>query len=74
MVRLVGADEVAHQQRDAVFLRANARGQGRRLVDRDAQSVHSGVDMQRGAAAPFLAAQNASHSASSTRLPITGRA
>ena len=54
MVRLVGADEVAHQQRDAVFLRANARGQGRRLVDRDAQSVHSGVDMQRGAAAPFI--------------------
>ncbi len=47
MARLLGADEVAHQQCDAVLLRADARRQGRRLIGGDAQSVHAGVHVQR---------------------------
>src|SRR5262249_55612685 len=54
MIWLVCADEVAHQQRYAVFLRANARGKGRCFVDGDAQPVHASVDMQRGSATPFI--------------------
>ena len=74
MLRLLGAGEVAHQQRDAVVFGADARRQRGGLVDRDAEPVHAGVDMQRGAAAPLVGRQKASHSASSTMLPITGRA
>ena len=54
MLGLLGAGEVAHQQRDAVVFRADARRERGGLVHRNAEPVHAGVDMQRGAAAPGM--------------------
>ena len=54
VLRLFGGDEMRHQQRDAVVLGANARGERRRLVRGNAEPVHAGVDMQRRAAVPAL--------------------
>ena len=53
MVRFLGAGEVAHQQSDAVVLGADARRQGCRVVRRNAEPVHAGVDLQCRAAAPL---------------------
>ena len=44
---------MAHQQHDAVVLGADARRQRSGVVERDAEPVHAGVHMQRGAAAPL---------------------
>ena len=52
MVGRVGAGEMAHQQREAVVFGLDARRDGGRLVDREAEPVHAGIDVQRGAAAP----------------------
>ena len=56
MVRRVGAGEMAHQQREAVVFGLDARRDRRRLVEREAEPVHAGIDVQRRAAAPALAA------------------
>ena len=50
MLRRLRAGEVAHQQSDAVIFRADARRQRGGLVGGNAEPVHAGVDMQRGAA------------------------
>ena len=54
MVGDLGADEMAHQQRDAVVVRLHPRRQRGRLARGDAEAVHAGVDMQRRAAAPIV--------------------
>ena len=54
MIRLLGAGEVAHQQRDAVIFRADARRERRRFFGGNAEPVHAGVDMQRRAAVPLV--------------------
>ena len=54
MVRLLGADEMAHQQGDAVIFRANARRQGRRFIGGNTEPVHAGVDVQRRSATPLV--------------------
>ena len=43
------------KQRDAVVLGADARRERGRFVHRNAEPVHAGVDMQRGAAVPIAA-------------------
>jgi hypothetical protein len=53
MRRRLRAGEMAHQKRDAVVLRADARRQRRRFVGGDAEPVHAGVDVQRRAAVPL---------------------
>ena len=45
---------MTHQQREAVTFRLQARGDGDRLIDRDAEPVHTGIDMQGRAAAPIV--------------------
>src|SRR5215813_364991 len=54
VIRLLGVDQVAHQQRDAVGFRANARRQGCRFIGGNAKSVHTGVYMERCTAMPFI--------------------
>ena len=56
MVGNLGAGEVAQQQRDAVIFGLRARGEGCRLVRRNAEPMHAGVDLQRGAALPAMGA------------------
>ena len=54
MFGLLGAGEVAHQQRDAVIFRANTRRQRCSFIGGDAEPVHAGVDVQRRAAMPLV--------------------
>ena len=63
---------MTHQQRDAVVFLLQARRERRGFFGRHAEPVHAGIDMDRRAAAPALAATKASHSASSTMLLMTG--
>ena len=52
MIGRLGAGEMAHQQRETVIFGLQARSDGDRLVDRDTEPVHAGIDVERGAAAP----------------------
>ncbi len=54
MLRRVRTGEMAHQERDPVTGRLETRGESGGLVDRDAEPVHAGVEMERGAAGPSL--------------------
>ena len=45
---------MAHHQRETVIFGLQARGDGGRLLDRDAEPVHAGVDVEGCAAAPIL--------------------
>ena len=54
MIGDLGAGEMTHQQREAMIFRLHARSDGSRLVHRDAEPVHAGVDVERRAAAPVL--------------------
>ncbi len=53
MLGVLGAGEMAHQQRDAVIFGADARRQSSCVIGRNAEPVHAGVDVQRRAAAPL---------------------
>src|SRR5579883_171363 len=55
-VELLGGDEVAHHQRDAVIAGIDARDQALRFRNRQAQPVHAGVDVDGSAPRPAGAA------------------
>ena len=54
MVGRVGAGEMAHQQREAMVFGLEAGRDGDRLVEREPEPVHAGIDVERGAAAPVV--------------------
>ena len=55
MIDGLGTGEVAHQERDAVILGLDPRRQCYRLVGGNAEPIHAGVDLERGAAFPAVA-------------------
>ncbi len=54
VIERFGAGEMAHQELEAVPFRLDARRDGDRLLRRQAEPVHAGVDVQGGATAPIV--------------------